>query len=285
MIIISTKNSFDLALSVSKSMGASVVMTEVKRFPDGELYVRIAENVAWEKVMLIGNTREDAEALEFLLLLNAAKENGASSIIAFLPYFGYARQHMIYRKGEAISSRIFTEILSLYSDEIITVNIHDDATRKYSSKPFNVLSAVPLIAEYFRNSKIDMVIGPDDGAMYIARGIADILGVDADHLEKKRIDSVTVSYSEVGFDVSGKNVLLADDIISTGGTIKKSINILRKMGAGNVYVGAVHGIFINNSGDDISRLCSELAVTDTMPSRYSKIKIAGIITEAMKEVA
>ena len=285
MLIVSTKNCLNTAIEICDKSDYHLIMTEVKRFPDGELYVRVVESVEGQEVLAIGNTREDGEALEFMLLLNALKENGASSVIAFLPYFGYARQHMIYKPGEAISSKVFTQMLSEYSDEIITINIHDNSTMKYSKKKFVVISMVKHIARYFLDMNIGLVVAPDDGAMEIASEAGKILNVDSRHLDKKRIDSITVSYSEARFDVRGKNILLIDDIISTGGTIKKSIKLLREMGANRIYVGAIHGIFINNSGDDIAGMCDELVVTDTIYSRYSKVKISDSIEEIISEVA
>ncbi|EQB65082.1 MAG: ribose-phosphate pyrophosphokinase [Thermoplasmatales archaeon E-plasma] len=285
MLIVSTKNCLNTAIEICDKSDHHLIMTEVKRFPDGELYVRVVESVEGQEVLAIGNTREDGEALEFMLLLNALKENGASSVTAFLPYFGYARQHMIYKPGEAISSKVFTQMLSEYSDEIITINIHDNSTMKYSKKKFVVISMVKHIARYFLDMNIGLVVAPDDGAMEIASEAGKILNVDSRHLDKKRIDSITVSYSEARFDVRGKNILLIDDIISTGGTIKKSIKLLREMGANRIYVGAIHGIFINNSGDDIAGMCDELVVTDTIYSRYSKVKISDSIEEIISEVA
>ena len=285
MLIVSTKNCLNTAIEICDKSDHHLIMTEVKRFPDGELYVRVVESVEGQEVLAIGNTREDGEALEFMLLLNALTENGASSVIAFLPYFGYARQHMIYKPGEAISSKVFTQMLSEYSDEIITINIHDNSTMKYSKKKFVVISMVKHIARYFLDMNIGLVVAPDDGAMEIASEAGKILKVDSRHLDKKRIDSITVSYSEARFDVRGKNILLIDDIISTGGTIKKSIKLLREMGANRIYVGAIHGIFINNSGDDIAGMCDELVVTDTIYSRYSKVKISDSIEEIISEVA
>jgi ribose-phosphate pyrophosphokinase len=284
MFLVSTKNCTNAAIEISNKADLHFIMTEVKRFPDEELYVRIVESVKGSEVIAIGNTREDSEALEFVLLLNALRENGASKVIAFLPYFGYARQHMIYKPGEAISSMVLTEILSKYSDEILTINIHDNSTMKYSEKKFRVISMVKPLAKYFSGNDIGMVIAPDDGAMQLAEEAGKVLHVESRHLDKKRIDSITVSYSEAKFNVAGKNILLIDDIISTGGTIKKSIKILREMGANKIYVGAIHGIFINNSGDDIAGICDELAVTDTIYSRYSKIKISDSIEEIMSEV-
>ena len=285
MFIVSTKNCLNTAIEICDKSDFHLVMTEVKRFPDGELYVRVVESVEGQEILAIGNTREDGEALEFMLLLNALKENGASNVIAFLPYFGYARQHMIYKPGEAISSKVFTQMLSEYSDGIITINIHDNSTMKYSKKKFVVISMVKHIARYFSEMDIGLVVAPDDGAMEIAREAGEILKVESRHLDKKRIDSITVSYSEARFDVKGKNILLIDDIISTGGTIKKSIKLLKEMGANRIYVGAIHGIFINNSGDDIAGMCDELVVTDTIYSRYSKVKISDSIEEIISEVA
>ncbi|MHB8360464.1 MAG: ribose-phosphate diphosphokinase [Thermoplasmataceae archaeon] len=285
MLIVSTKNCINTTIEITDAIGAHMIMTEVKRFPDGELYIRLSESVEKMDVIAVGNTREDGEALEFILLLNALRENGANKIIAFLPYFGYARQHMIYKPGEAISSKMFTETLSRYSDEIVAINIHDNSTMKYSDKKFRVLSMVKGIADYFSSANIGIVVAPDDGAMEIAKEAAGYLNVEARHLDKKRIDSVTVNYLEAKFDVNNKNVLIIDDIISTGGTIKKSIKILKAMGANKIYVGAIHGIFINNSGDDIAGICEELAVTDTIYSRYSKIKISEVIGEILKELA
>ena len=281
MIIIPSSSSERLAQKVSVITGAGFSAVERKRFPDGEMYVRITDDLRGKDAAVIGNTRSDADFLELLLLLNAAKEAGAKTVTAVVPYYGYSRQHKIYKEGEPVSSKVLTKAIEEFSDRIICVEIHDPETMSFASKPFHNLSVVRTVSEYFRNRKIDIILSPDDGGFDRASKMGEILGLPAHYIDKKRIDSKTVEMHLPKVDFSGKSVLLVDDIISTGGTIIKAVKLLKENGVSKVSVSAVHGIFAKDSDKAISDLVDELAVTDTIETSHSLISVADDISRIL----
>ena len=274
MHIVSTFGNVDFAKNMMMNQSMKGVEVERKVFPDGEKYFRLLGDVSGKEVSVVGNTNNDSEILEFLFLLDAAKEDNPSKLTAVVPYFGYARQHTLYKKGEAISAKVLIKALSDYADNIVTVDIHDASSFKYSNKPCSDFSASGSIADYFRGRKIDLVMAPDDGAFLRAKEIAGTLGCKSGFMNKKRIDSTTVEYNMDHIDAADSNVLLVDDIISTGGTILRSMEIIRNSGAASVFVAATHGLFVNGVDSKISGLCNELVVTDTIKSAYSKINVS-----------
>ncbi len=281
MIIVPASSSLGLAAKVAKEMGATLADVERKRFPDGELYVRILTGTKGAEVAVIGNTRSDADFVELLFLLNAAREAGASHVTAVLPYFGYSRQHMVYKPGEPVSSKVMTRAIENFSDRIICVEMHDEETIGFASHPLDNLSVIRTSSEYFRNMKIDLILSPDDGGYGRAKKMAEILSIPAYYINKKRIDAKTVEMHLPEIDFSGKSILIVDDIISTGGTIIKAVKLLKDNGASRISVSAVHGVFAKDSDKIIEPLVDLLAVSDTIDGDHSLISVAGDISRAL----
>ena len=281
MIIVPASSSLGLAAKVAKEMGATLADVERKRFPDGEMYVRILTDTKGAEVAVIGNTRSDADFVELLFLLNAAREAGASHVTAVLPYFGYSRQHMVYKPGEPVSSKVMTRAIENFSDRIICVEMHDEETIGFASHPLDNLSVIETSSEYFRNMKIDLILSPDDGGYGRAKKMAEILSIPAYYINKKRIDAKTVEMHLPEIDFSGKSILIVDDIISTGGTIIKAVKLLKDNGASRISVSAVHGVFAKDSDKIIEPLVDLLAVSDTIDGDHSLISVAGDISRAL----
>jgi ribose-phosphate pyrophosphokinase len=274
MYIVSTTGTekFSNNMLINKKLKKTIV--DRKKFPDGEFYIRVLEDLKNKDVVVTGNTRDPAEFLEFSFLLDAVREQKPEKITAIVPYFGYARQHMIYKSGEAISAKVIIKQISEYADKIVTVDIHDESAYKYSGAQCKDFHASTSVANYYRDKGIDLVMAPDDGAYERAKEVGNALGCKSSFLNKKRIDATTVHYDMKNIDSSDLNVLIVDDIISTGGTILRSADLIKKSGAKNIYVSATHGLFINESDKKIAAICQELAVSDTIDSKYSKIKVS-----------
>jgi ribose-phosphate pyrophosphokinase len=282
MIVVPASTSTALADKIVKSGGYEKAEVESKAFPDGELYVRIKTDLAGKDALVVCSTTHSASIIELLLLLEAARELGAKSINCLLPYFGYARQHKKYNDGEPVSSRAITRALEHSCDTLMTVDIHDEQTLGYSSKPFTNIRIEKPISDYFSKKQIDYVFAPDDGGAVKAESVAKLLGVEGKHMEKKRIDSNTVEMELPEAHLQGKNVLLVDDMISSGGTIIKANKLLRDSGVKKVYVCAVHGLFANGADARIAAAVDELVVTDTVQSSLSKISVAGSVVSFLK---
>lgn len=282
MIIIPGSTSTALADKIVKSGGYEKADVERKAFPDGELYVRIKTDLRGKDVLTVCSTTSSSSVVELLLLLAAVRESEPRSVKCLIPYFGYSRQHKKYNEGEPVSSKAITLALERFCDSLITVDIHDEQTLSYSSKPFSNIRIEKPIGDYFSKKRIDYVFAPDDGGAAKAESVAKLLGVENRHMEKKRIDSNMVEMQLPEARLQGKNVLLVDDMISSGGTIIKAHKLLHDAGVKKVYVCAVHGIFANGSDARIASVADELVVTDTVEGKFSKISVAESIVGFLK---
>ena len=282
MYIVPSSTAYNVSRKLASIFSCNVSGVVRKRFPDNEMYLKIIDDISGEDVLLVGNTRSDSDIIEYLLLLDAIKEEEPKSITAVIPFFGYARQHMRYNNGEPVSSKVFTKAVNQYADSIITVELHDEQTLDYSDVPFTDIKIIEPIYSYFKNKSIDFVMSPDDGGYERAKIMGDKLGIPAYYIDKKRIDSTTVKMVLPEEDYMDKNVLLLDDIISTGGTIMKASKLIRQNGAKNIYACAIHGVFANNSNEKIEKYVNELAVTDTIETKYSNITVSEEIAASLK---
>lgn len=247
---------------------------EIKKFPDGEKYVRVLGD--GNKAIVVQSTfsPQDEHLIELLLLGDALKEKGFEKLIAVVPYLAYSRQDRVTKDGEPISVRAVMKAIGIYYDELYVFDLHNPQTLEFFPGKAVNLSPARAIANYFKDKIGEgIVLAPDKGALERAKAVAEILNVEFSHFEKKRISPTEVQMTPVDIDVTGKNVLIVDDIISTGGTMIRAANILKKMGAKKIYVTATHGVFAEGAIERVSKAVDELAVTNTIPTPVSKISI------------
>ena len=247
---------------------------EIRKFPDGEKYVRVSGE--GDEAIVVQSTYfpQDEHLIELLLLGDALKEKGFKKLIAVVPYLAYSRQDRVTKDGEPISVRAIMRAIGIYYDELYVFDLHNPKTVEFFPKMAVNLSPARAIAEYFKDKlREGIVLAPDRGALERARAVAEILGVEFSYFEKKRISPTEVQMTPVDIDVEGKNVLIVDDIISTGGTMVRAANILRKMVAKKIYVVATHGVFAEGAIERVGKAVDELAVTNTIPTPVSKISI------------
>lgn len=278
MFLIGGTTSSSIAEDISLQANIPIAETIIHRFPDGELYVRIKENIENHEITIIQTTYPDENIIELFLLLDACKRANAKKITVIIPYFGYARQDKQFKTGEPISAEALAKLICINADEVITIDPHKEHVKDFFSIPAKSISVVPELAAYLRNKNVDVVLAPDKGAMNRAEHAAKILSCDVDYLEKTRIDGSTISIKPKQLEVKDKTVAIIDDIISTGGTMAAAIIELKKQKAAKVYVACTHGLF---AGDAIEKLkkaqCDEIISTDTIKSAYSKVKIAPVL--------
>ena len=284
MSIIGGTASATTAQEVAAILHQPLIKTEVKRFPDGELYLRILDDIKQRHVVVIQTTYPDEHIIELFLLLDAIKRAGASTVTVVIPYFGYGRQDKQFKNGEPVSAQALATLISLNADQIITIDPHKEHILDFFTIPAKGISAVEPLSKYLKEKKIDVVLAPDKGALQRAQQAAEFLHCEVDHLEKTRIDGNTIKIKPKSLDVNNKNVAIVDDIISTGGTMASAIKELKKQNASKVFVSCTHGLF---AGTAIKKLrtagCDEIISTDTILSSFSTVKTASIIAKALKE--
>jgi len=283
MKILSGSGSLVLAQRLAQVTGFPIIHSEIKRFPDGECYVRIHENLDGEDIVYVQNTYPDTNIIEYLITIDAIRQYKIKSLVSVIPYFGYGRQDKRFNDGEPISAKVMAEHLSENVDRVITVNLHNSEILKWFRVPAVEIKGERAIAEYFKKFNPDLIVSPDKGSYERAKFVSEILGIPFVQFEKKRIDSERVTMETGDIDVKGKTVAIIDDLISTGGTIITASRILKDKGAGKVIVGCVHGLFVSNALDRIQMYVDVLVSTDTVENPKSVVSLAeDIKNEIMK---
>jgi ribose-phosphate pyrophosphokinase len=282
MKIVSGSSSLMLSTRLSQVTGFQMVHREIKRFPDGECYVRIHENLDNQEVILIQNTHPDWNIIEYLLLVDAIRQYNVKRLITVVPYFGYGRQDKRFNEGEPISAKIMAEHLSENVDKIITINLHNSEIIKWFRTEAIEIKAEIELAKYFEKFKPDIIISPDKGSIERAKFISGILGIPFHSFQKRRIDSERVEIETGDIDVKNKTVAIVDDVISTGGTIATAAALLKSKGASKVIVGCVHGLFVGNALQKMQMNVDILFSTDTVENEKSLVTVSHLISEYLK---
>ena len=298
-MIVSGSASQKLAANVAKELDDVFIRVETKKFPDGEKYLRVHGEVD-DEVTIIQSTGypQDETLIELLFLIKNLKDLGAKKVKVVVPFMGYARQERRFNDGEAISAKIVAELIELAgADEFASINLHEDCVRKFFNIPAYNLSAMPAIAEYLKKFTTDpIIIAPDKGALGFAEEISEILECNCTYLKKVRLgpDKVETTIADIDesdddsskvqiSSVKGKQAIIIDDIIATGGTIVNAINILKEHGAVSVNVCCVHPTLVNDAVSKIYAAgATDLAGTDTLKSEVSSISLAKILANHLK---
>jgi len=283
-----------LAVRIAELLGSELGEIEVKQFPDGETYIRILADVSGKRIVYVNSLQRGPNSLivETLYTLDTLKDLGAHEVYAVIPYMAYARQDERFNPGEAVSIFSLAKLFRALSiDGIYTVDMHlhriTDPTKLFGAK-FHNLTGVRELGKYVKsNYSLDnaVVIGPDEEAEQWAKIMAEELGgLEYSVLEKKRISAEEVVIEARGIEVSGKNVVLVDDIISTGGTVVESVKALRKLGAREIIVACVHPLLVGRAYPRLLRLgLKDLIGTDTVLSPISKVSVAPAIVGALRK--
>lgn len=289
MIVLGGSSCQVLAKEVADDLGCELGNLTTKRFPDGELYLRINSDVRGDDLVVIQSISrpQDSSMVELLILLETLKDLGAGKTITVVPYYGYGRQDKRFNDGEAISARVVAKHIQLDSDVFYTINVHEKHIMDFFDIPTRELDASALLGDYFKMHDLEdpVVMAPDIGAMALAKGIAEYVGCDCDYLEKKRLRPGEVETKPKTLDVKDKDVILVDDMIDSGGTMIEAIKLLKSQNAGNVLVGCIHPVL---TGSTISNLFASGAVdvvaTNTLPSQISFITVSPLISMALKKL-
>lgn len=287
MIVFGLEMSAGLTWEVTKTLNAPHGKLNFKCFPDGECYVKVDTRVKGEEVAVIASTRTSDDFMNLFLTLDALREAGATQVHAVTPYLAYMRQDKVFEEGESLSARTILKLLDELADDITTVNCHfadDESACRFHGVHVRNLDATPLLAEYFKGKAgKPFVIAPDAGSLAFAKKAAQNLNCDFNHLHKKRVSGEEVVIKDKALDAEGRDVIILDDIISTGGTIVNACKVIRSWKPASINVGCVHGLFLNGVeqfGDVVDRLVT----TNTLETPISKVSVAGLIAADLKSL-
>jgi ribose-phosphate pyrophosphokinase len=292
MIVLAGSTCQSLASRVADELGVEAGKIEARRFPDGEKYLRVLNDVMGQNVVVIQSIYHTPDELlfEYLLLADTVKDLGAKKVTAFIPYFAYARQDERFKPGEALSFKTVSKLIeSVGTDEIYTIDMHQHRVLK-SSEVFGIpshnLSAMPLLANYIRElGKLvkPLVIGPDAEAEQWAKLAAERLHTDYDVFQKTRLGDAKVEVRPRKSNANGRDVLIVDDIISTGGTIVEAVRVLQGQGARLIQVACTHPILAPGALEKITAAGVEDVIgTDTVASPISVVSVAPLIADQLR---
>jgi ribose-phosphate pyrophosphokinase len=289
MHVIGGTASTGLAERISRELGnAPFAIPFTKRFPDGEMYLRIGGRLEGDDVVVVQSTRTDQDLIELLLLEDAVREAGARRTLVVVPYFGYARQDRRFFPGEPISARALCRHVELDADAVVTVDLHSAQTLTHFKKPAFEASGIPAIARLLRERPLDLLVSPDKGGIDRARRMAETLDKPWFALEKRRIDSERVELSlppTLPIPTEGKRAVILDDVISTGGTIVEAAKLLKRHGVATVSAACTHGLFLRDAFERIKAVVDEVYSTDTLVNPAEKASVAPDIAQILERQA
>ncbi|MEM0010956.1 MAG: ribose-phosphate pyrophosphokinase [Candidatus Bathyarchaeia archaeon] len=287
-----------LAQRVAQELGVELGKGEVGRFSDGEIRIKIEESVRGMDVFIIQPTCNPVNdnLMELLLLIDAFKRASARRITAVIPYYGYGRQEKKVRPREPISAKLVADLISVAgADRVLTVDLHADQIQGFFDCPVDQLTAVPILADYFRSLGLSdekvVVVSPDVGGVARARHFAELLGAPLAIIAKRRPEPNQAEVMEIIGDVEGKIAIVVDDIVDTAGSLLRGVEAMIKKGVRKVYGCCTHPVL---SGEAVKKIeegdIEMLVVTDTIPlgnkssDKIKVLSIAPLLAEAIARI-
>jgi ribose-phosphate pyrophosphokinase len=287
-----------LAEQVAGKLGVKLTPRIMERFPDGELHIEIQQSVRGGDVYLLQPTCPpvDENLLELLFFADACRRAGALRLTAVVPYFGYARQDRRVRGREPVGARLVADLVNTSGiHRLVAVDLHSRSNESAFAVPLEHLSAVDILAEALRPSvrANSVIVAPDLGAVKIAERYATLLNLPVAIIHKSRISGEQVKVQRIMGEVRDKNVIIVDDIVSTGGTIAEAAKALFQAGcsAARVKVVATHGLFVAPAAERLTKLPIErFYVSDSVPPPHAfplvfeVCPLAGLLAEAIRRL-
>jgi ribose-phosphate pyrophosphokinase len=276
--IFACNQSKELAEKIASTFGVKLGKVITSTYSDGEFQPSYEESIRGTRIFIIGSTNPGPENLmEMLLMIDAAKRASARHITAVIPYFGWARQDRKDKPRVPIAAKLVAKMLEAAgATRIITMDLHADQIQGFFEKPVDHLFASSMFLPYLKSLNLDnlTIASPDMGGSKRAYAYSKALECDVVICYKQRIKANIISTMELIGDVTGKNVVLADDMVDTAGTLTKAADLMMERGALSVRAICTHPILSGNAYEKIenSKL-QELIVTDTIPLKQKSSKI------------
>ena len=264
-----------LAEAVAESLGVALTRVNLGRFADGEISVRIDENVRGNDVFILQPTNPPGEnILELLLLIDAARRASAARITCVIPYYGYGRQDRKDQPRVPIGAKLMANmIVAAGADRVLGIDFHQHQLQGFFDIPVDHLYAMPVFANHYKKKDLNepVVVAPDVGSAKMARGFANRLNATLAIIDKRRPQANVSEVVNVVGDVTGRDCILVDDMIDTAGTVTEAAKALKRLGAKRIFICATHGLL---SGPAVERLkdapIEEIAISNTVKLPESK---------------
>jgi ribose-phosphate pyrophosphokinase len=286
MMVFAGSHNRDLSEDIARHLGVELGNIKLSKFANGEIYVRYLESVRGADIFLVQSMCEpvNASIMELLIMIDAAKRASARCITAVIPHYGYARQDKKSAAREPITAKLVADLLTVAGAErVITMDLHQGQIQGFFNQPVNHLTALPILADYFEGLGVGnlVVVSPDVGRVKAAKKMADMLGGGLAIMHKGRPEHNVAEITHVIGEVEGKNCIIADDMIDTGGSVTEGARALMTKGAARVWVAATHGIFSPPAFDRIDAApIEEVIITNTLPipedRQHGKIRVLSV---------
>lgn len=284
-VIISDNRNSSLAKNISLDLNVPYMNAELRVFADGESKIRL-DNVAKRNCIIIHSTYPptDQHLMQLFMIIYKCKQDGASDICVVNPYLAYARQDKVFVNGEIVTINLIGQILaSLGTTKLVTIDMHSPGSLNYSFEIVD-LSAIPSLASYVKKNitlNKPIVISPDEGGIQRAKKFAGVIGIDMLSLIKTRdrfTGDVSISLSDQQ-PLENRDALIVDDMISTGNSIVKATEILKKNNIGNVYVFCTHALLLDDAKEKLLKAgIKEIISTNSVPNKFAKVDLSSVIS-------
>ncbi|MGE5307559.1 MAG: ribose-phosphate diphosphokinase [Deltaproteobacteria bacterium] len=288
----------ELAKSICGYLGVAVSDAMVAHFSDGEVRVKINENVRGKDVFVVQPTCApvNENLMELLVMLDALKRASALRITAVMPYYGYARQDRKDQPRVPITAKLVANIVTAAgASRVLTMDLHAGQIQGFFDIPVDHLFAINVFIDYFRSDTPDnlVVVSPDVGSIKMARAYAKRLSAEMAVIDKRRDSPEKTEVMHILGDVKGKDAIIVDDLIATGSSLVEAVSALKKAGCKSIRAGISHGVLSGPAIENLKKCkeLEELVITDSIPlpeeKRLPKIKVlsvAGLLGEAIKRI-
>ncbi|HXG07875.1 MAG TPA: ribose-phosphate pyrophosphokinase [Nitrososphaera sp.] len=279
--------SADLAEKIARHLGSKLIAAELRVFADGESKIRMAG--AGKNCVIVQSTYPppDTHIMQTLMMARKCAIDGARDVCAVIPYLAYARQDRMFLDGEVVSIELISKLFEATGiKHVVTVDIHSQLAMSHFTSIENI-SSIPLLADYASKMNFyrPVAVSPDAGGASRANEFAKLLKTDSVALKKSRdrtTGEITID-EKIDIDVSGRDAILVDDMISSGGSIVKAAQVLRKNNSQRVYALCAHALLI---GDAVQKIRSagveDIIATNSVPGEYSKVDLSPAIAQALE---
>ena len=296
--VISGNANPELAQKICACLDTPLAEVLCGRFSEGEIRIQIVENVRGKDLFIVQPTcpPTNDNLMELLILIDAARRASAKRITAVVPFYGYARQDRKDQPRVPITAKLVANLMTAAGvDRLLCMDLHASQIQGFFDIPVDHLYAINTLCEYFEQMNIKnlVVVSPDVGGIRMARAYAKRLGAGLAIIDKRRNSPEETEVMNILGKVKGKNAVLVDDLVATGGSLIEAVHALKEMGVDKVYAAVSHGVL---SGSAVEKLnackdLEELIVTDSIPlsktkriSRIKQLTVAPLLAEAIKRI-
>ena len=268
--LFSLNSNMELAKEIADYIGVDLSCCEVKRFADGEVQINIDETVRGHHVFVIQSTNKPVNEnyMELFIMIDALKRASAKSINVIMPYYGYSRQDRKAAARQPISAKLMADLLQVAgANRVLCMDLHADQIQGFFNIPIDNFRALPILAEYFDEKRLDdvVVVSPDHGGTTRARRLAEALNAPIAIIDKRRPKPNVAQVMNLIGEVAGKHAIIIDDMVDTAGTLVAAVNVLKEKGAKEVYCCCTHPILSNPALERITNSAlKEFVTTNTI---------------------